>query len=102
MHNKTVWNRLVVPLKPRIELSYLDWKPEDKAPMVGGHNVQPNNMSCMGGPDDFVSSLFPGLPHLPSGTALLYVYPDYHRTASALESFQVSFNLLARVVLGLN
>lgn len=30
------------------------------------------------------------------------MYPDYHGPASAVDGFQVSFNLLARVVLGLN
>lgn len=100
MDNKTVWNRLVVPLKPRIELSYLDWKPKDTAPMVGGHNILPNNMACLEGPEDFVSSVSSVT------TRALWdcttVCAPYHCTASALEGSQVSFNLPARVVLGLN
>lgn len=58
MDNKTVWNWLGVPLKLRTELSYLDWKSEDKTPMVGGHTVPPNRHLCpaWGAPDDSVNS----------------------------------------------
>ena len=61
-------------------------------------------MSCSGCPA--IIKCFFGIPWespaISSGMGLLYVRPDYHDTASALEGFQASFNLLARLVLGLN
>lgn len=69
--------------------------------MVGGHVVLPDVCSAWGAPV-VANSLLPVLPHVLPGAVLLHVYSDHHNTASALEGLPVSFNLLARVVLGLN
>lgn len=91
--NNTVWSWLVVPLKLKTELNDLDWKPQDKMPMVGGHIIVPNICPAWGAPM-MVNSLFAGLLHVPSGTIFLYVHPDYHDTDSASTYWPV--------VLGLN
>lgn len=101
--NKTVWNWLAVPLKPSTELNFLDWTgiPRIRYPQWAATSY------CLiyvllGVPNDCKFSVSWESPKIPSGIVLLYVYPDYHDTASALEGFQLSFNLLARLVLGLN
>lgn len=103
--NKTVWNWLAVPLKPSTELNFLDWTgiPRIRYPQWAVTSycliyvllAVPNNCKLS------VSRGSLGIPQNCFWDCTSVCVP-YHDTASALEGFQLSFNLLARLVLGLN
>lgn len=103
---RTVWDwwPQAAPKKPGTELNYLHWTEHPEVPVttVGGHVGDClTNDTLLVCPNIF-NSLFPGNHMSPWGSQFLCACHDYHDTASGLEGIQISFNLLARAVLGLS